>query len=120
MDTPMTATQTQHKVTLKEDWPTARVAKEKAKCLLGIQCCVRDPEPHRFSSIASSILPAALLLFLPKCPLCLAAWLTVATGVSFPLAGVAWLRGTLVLLWAVVMLAMIWRRVFRRRWPSPR
>ncbi len=27
-----------------------------------------------------SILPAVLLVFLPKCPLCLAAWLTVAPG----------------------------------------
>ncbi len=36
------------------------------------------------SRVTASILPAAVLAFLPKCPLCLAAWLTVATGVSFP------------------------------------
>ncbi len=42
---------------------------------------------HRLSAAAASILPGAILLFLPKCPLCLAAFLTVATGRSFSAAG---------------------------------
>ena len=36
----------------------------------------------RFSAAAASMLPGALLVLLPKCPLCLAAWLTLATGIG--------------------------------------
>ena len=43
---------------------------------------------------ASSVLPGAALVLLPKCPLCLAAWLTVVTGVAVPAAPAAYLRGT--------------------------
>jgi hypothetical protein len=49
-------------------------------------------------------------MLLPKCPLCLAAWLTVATGVTFSTAGAMWLRWSLVLLWIGALLLMIWRR----------
>jgi len=47
---------------------------------------------------------------LPKCPLCLAAWLTVATGVSVPATGVAWLRWSIVLLWAAAVAPILWQR----------
>ncbi len=74
-------------------------------------CCGR-----RLSTIAASILPGAVLVLLPKCPLCLAAWLTIVTGVSFPAAGAAWVRGIFVLLWAVAVAlaaaSMIRRRAF--------
>ena len=54
-------------------------------------------------------------MLLPKCPLCLTAWLTVATGVSFSAAAAAWLRGSMVLLWVGALGGMIWRRLFGRR-----
>ena len=83
------------------------------------QCCVAGRAPHplagRLSKAIASILPAALLMLLPKCPLCLVAWLTVATGVSFSAAGAAWLRGSIALLWAGALVVMIWRLRFRRR-----
>jgi hypothetical protein len=50
------------------------------------QCCKR--------AAAGSILPAALWVVLPKCPLCLAAWLAAA-------AGAAWVHG-LALLFTLV------------------
>jgi hypothetical protein len=59
-------------------------------------------------------LPAAILVLLPKCPLCLAAWLTVVTGISFPIAGAAWLRGTIVLLWIAAVVPIVWCRTFGR------
>ena len=82
------------------------------------QCCVGGSASHRLaqrlSRVTASILPAAVLVLLPKCPLCLAAWMTLATGISFSGAGAAWERGSIVLLWVVVVALMIWRRAFRR------
>jgi hypothetical protein len=51
---------------------------------------------------------------LPKCPLCLAAWLTVVTGVGFSAAGAAWLRGMLVV-FLVVAVALLAASIVRRR-----
>ena len=82
------------------------------------QCCVAGPASHRVARrlfrVTASILPAAVLIFLPKCPLCLAVWLTVATGVSFSTAGAAWVRGSIVLLWVAAVAPMIWGRAFGR------
>ena len=45
------------------------------------QCCAGGGPSRRLarrlSGAAASILPGAVLALLPKCPLCLAAWLTV-------------------------------------------
>ena len=66
----------------------------RGRCAMTRQCCTAG----RISVSAGSILPAAVLVLLPKCPLCLAAWLTVATGVSFSATGAAWVRVSIVLL----------------------
>ncbi len=67
------------------------------------RCCVGGTESgrlvRRLSEAAASILPGAALLLLPKCPLCLAAWLTVVTGIGFSAAAVAWMRGMLAAFW---------------------
>jgi hypothetical protein len=72
---------------------------------------------RRLSRAATSILPGAVLVFLPKCPLCLAAWLTVATGVGFSAAGAAWARGMLVVFWVAAVARIIWRRALGNRRP---
>ena len=76
--------------------------------------------PVALARISASILPAAAWVFLPKCPLCLAAWLTAATGISFSAVGAVWASGTVVVFWAaaVVFAAMpgIRRRAF---WRAP-
>ena len=78
-------------------------------------CCSVSARPQhesrRFSRITASIVPGALLAILPKCPLCLAAWLTVATGFSFSAGAAEWIRGILVLMCAVVLAGLIWRFV---------
>jgi hypothetical protein len=85
----MTATQAQHRV---------------GGCYTGGPASRRLA--RRLSGAAASILPGAALVLLPKCPLCLAAWLTVVTGVGFSAASAAWLRGMLVVFSvAAVMLA---------------
>jgi hypothetical protein len=62
-------------------------------------CCTGGPSARRLSGTAASIVPGALLALLPKCPLCIAAWLTAATGVGFPPAGVTWLREAIAVFW---------------------
>jgi hypothetical protein len=82
------------------------------------QCCVAGPASRRparrFSKAAASILPGALLVLLPKCPLCLAAWLTVATGIGFSAAGASFARGMLVVFW-VTAVALAFVPIIRRR-----
>ena len=78
-------------------------------------CCLNAHRlARRFSSFTASILPTAVLVFLPKCPLCLAAWLTVATGVSFSAAAAAWLRTIMVLLYLAALTSMICRHALGR------
>src|SRR3954469_23655981 len=73
---------------------------------------------RRFSRAAASILPGAVLVFLPKCPLCVAAWLTAVTGIGVSAAGAAWLRAMfvvfLVTAMALAAAPIVRRRVFGR------
>lgn len=82
------------------------------------QCCTGGPASRhlarRLSRAAASILPGAVLVLLPKCPLCLAAWLTAAAGVGIS-AGAAWVRTILVVFcvtaFAVAAAPMVSRRL---------
>jgi hypothetical protein len=67
-----------------------------AECCVGGQAS-RRLAPRLFRG-AASILPGAALALLPKCPMCIAAWLTAATGLGFSAAGVSWVRGVLLVL----------------------
>ena len=80
------------------------------------QCCTGGagwPRPtRRLSRAVASILPGAALVLLPKCPLCLAGWLTAATGIGFSATGAEWASGVAVVLWiaAVALGAPVIRR----------
>ena len=82
------------------------------------QCCVGGTASRRLarrlSRAAASILPGAVLVLLPKCPLCLAAWLTVVTGVGFSAAAAARVR-EMVVLFSVVAVALAAAPIVRRR-----
>lgn len=69
---------------------------------------------RRRAGAAASILPGAVLLLLPKCPLCFAAWLTVVTGVGVSAAAVARARELGVVFW-VAAVALAAAQVIRRR-----
>ena len=82
------------------------------------QCCTGEAPSRRLarrlSKVSASVLPGAVLVLLPKCPLCLAAWLTVVTGVGFPAAAAARVRGLIVIFW-VAAVALAVARIVRRR-----
>jgi hypothetical protein len=82
------------------------------------QCCTGEgpsrPLARRLSGFAASILPGAVLVLLPKCPLCLAAWLTVVTGIAVPAAAAAHVRGLFVVFWAAAVALAVTQLVRRR------
>ena len=67
---------------------------------------------RRSGAIVSWILPGAILALLPKCPVCLAAYLMMATGISISIATAVSLRALLVVL-CVSSLILLGRRHIR-------
>jgi hypothetical protein len=71
------------------------------------QCCTGEgpsrPLARRCAGAAASMLPGAMLVLLPKCPLCLAAWLTVVAGVGVSAAAAAHVRELIVVSWIAAL-----------------
>ena len=42
------------------------------------------------------MVPGIVLILIPKCPLCLAAYIALLTGISIPFPAAAWLRTSLI------------------------
>ena len=72
-------------------------------------CCARRP-----TGIPSVLLSGGVLLLLPKCPLCVAAWLTLVTGVSISTTGVTVVKGVIVAVGIVV-----WGQLLRKHLAPP-
>jgi sterol desaturase/sphingolipid hydroxylase (fatty acid hydroxylase superfamily) len=64
--------------------------------------------------VASSVLPAVILVLLPKCPVCIAAYIAMATGIGLSLPVTAHLRTLLVILCATSLIYFVARLLHRR------
>jgi len=65
------------------------------------QCCAGEGRSlrrvRRFFGAGAPVLPGAVLVLLPKCPLCLAAWVAACTGIALPAAVTVSVRPALVI-----------------------
>jgi hypothetical protein len=75
---------------------------------------------RRGAGKAGWVVPGILLVLVPKCPLCLAAYIALATGVSISAATATWLRWLLIVFcvgalgWLVARWSLyLYRRVIR-------
>ncbi|WP_367871464.1 hypothetical protein [Luteolibacter sp. Populi] len=77
-------------------------------------CCVK----RRGTEAASWLVPGSLLILMPKCPVCLAAYVAAATGLGLSVPAALGLRITLIVL-CIVSLAFLAARLLLRRKTSP-
>jgi len=79
------------------------------------RCCEAEASPPRRGlRIAGTVIPAAVLVLLPKCPACIGAYLALGTGIGVTLSTAAHLR-TLLLVVCVACLVYVGARHVLRR-----
>lgn len=74
---------------------------------------------RRCLDVAKWIVPGALLAFMPKCPICLAAYVAAATGLGLSFTNATYLR-TVLLLLSIVSLFYLAAKQMRRFIGTPR
>ena len=73
---------------------------------------ITPPFPHRIMRTIQWLVPSAVLLVLPKCPVCFAGWIAVTTGVGVSISAAGILRSVLLIL---CMLALSYLAISRIR-----
>lgn len=79
----------------------------------GCQCSC-EKTLRAMKNSAGVIIPGALLALLPKCPLCLSAWMSVALGLGVPASTANALHGTLIVLCLAVIAFHLTRHLTRK------
>jgi hypothetical protein len=79
------------------------------------RCCgAETPPARRGLRIAGTVIPAAVLVLLPKCPACIAAYLAIGTGIGVTISTAAHLRTLLLAVCVTCLVYVGARHVFRR------
>jgi hypothetical protein len=82
--------------------------------------CCRKREPPRnrlLGGLAEAIrwgVPTAALALMPKCPVCLAAYIAIGTGLGISVAAATWLRWGLIAISVGSLLWLAARRLLRQ------
>lgn len=66
---------------------------------------------RRIRDASAWILPSALLVLMPKCPACLAAYVALWTGLGLSFTTATWLRWALLLLCVASLLFLLAKRL---------
>jgi hypothetical protein len=91
---------------------------QQSRALTG--CCCHGSGPHpsaparRGWDIAAAALSIGLWVFMPKCPICLAAHVALWTGLGLSFGAAAYLRTSLLLAAAVLLFCLVARRISMR------
>ena len=67
--------------------------------------------------LAGGIMSGALLVLLPKCPACLAAYLALWTGISVSFTAASWLRVVAIITAVSALVLLLLIRLMRRSMP---
>ncbi len=83
----------------------------QVKMRAGANACRPARQSHRFRELAGWIIPGAILALLPKCPVCVAAYVVLVTGIGISLPAATWLRAALVALCVAALVFVAGRRL---------
>ena len=89
---------------------------------MSAQCCgvvdgdaeKRVPNRRRFRSMAGWIVPSATLALIPKCPMCLAAYLAIGTGLGVSISTATYLRMALIVMCVASLLYLAGRKIMSK------
>jgi Na+/melibiose symporter-like transporter len=84
-------------------------------CCDAAECGETPTWAQRVREISAWLLPSAMLVFVPKCPACLAAHVALWTGLGLLLSTAAYLRWVMVPLCVASLLFLTVKRLSRRR-----
>lgn len=74
-----------------------------------------EPRWRRGSAIAAWIFPSATLALLPKCPVCVAAYVALISGIGVSIQIAAYLRTSLLILSAAMLVCLSLKYVCKAR-----
>lgn len=80
------------------DHGTGRISALVARCAF-----------HKKVRNARILLPGILLMLIPKCPICLAAWIAFGTGIGISFTVAAWLRWGLIAIGIISLCYLIFK-----------